>query len=106
MSMQVTARYMDFANWLLAWARYSLAAVMTKQLTFNASQQYLSVITEVSLFGCRQCCVHARTGLVLQIAAESLTKCRQPLLAVLYDSLARCVFLGAAAALSMKRFCI
>ena len=46
--LQVTARYMDFANWLLAWSRYSLAAAMTKQLTFNAAQQYLSVITDVS----------------------------------------------------------
>ena len=47
LSGQVAHRFMDFANWLLAWDRYAIAADMLKQVGFRDAMQYKAVCTEV-----------------------------------------------------------
>ena len=46
-AFQVTYRFMDFANWLLAWDRYALAADMLKQVGFREAMQYKAICTDV-----------------------------------------------------------
>jgi hypothetical protein len=62
-------KYVDFAWWLLAWDRYALAAAATQQMDFNQAMQHKRVIAE--------------------IAADSATEGKSPLIAVIYDDLAR-----------------
>ena len=44
---QVTKRFLDFANWMLAWDRYALGAAMVKQMDFRTAMQHKAVCTEV-----------------------------------------------------------
>ena len=43
---QVAKRFLDFANWLLSWSRYALAAAMVGQMSYRTAMQHLSVCTE------------------------------------------------------------
>ena len=45
--LQVTKRFLDFANWMLAWDRYALGAAMVKQMDFRTAMQHKAVCTEV-----------------------------------------------------------
>ena len=46
---QVTKRFLDFANWLLAWDRYALGAATVGQMDFRTAQQHKAVCSEVLL---------------------------------------------------------
>ena len=67
-------KYVDFAWWLLAWDRYALAAVATKQMDFKQAMQHKAVVAEV--------------------AANAATEGKSSLVAVIYDDLVRYVRLG------------
>ena len=64
-------KFVDFAWWLLAWDRYALAAAATQQMEFWHAMQHKAVVAE--------------------IAADLATEGKSPLIAVIYDDLARFV---------------
>ena len=45
------SKFMNFANWLLAWRRYSVAAHVTEQLEFAVSVAHEAVVAEVVVLG-------------------------------------------------------
>ena len=46
-----TTKFMNFANWLLAWWRYSVAAHVTEQLAFADAVAHEAVVAEVVVLG-------------------------------------------------------
>ena len=61
------------SSWLVAWDRYALAATVNEQLTFSEAT--------------------AHKGVVSEVLALARTEGLPPLLAVLYDEVARCTSL-------------
>ena len=44
---EVAKRFLDFANWMVAWDRYALGAAMLGQMEFRQAMQYKAIIVEV-----------------------------------------------------------
>ena len=60
---QEITRRLELSKWLVAWSRYTLAAVITEQMTHCEAVQHASIVSEVCGFICRSTCTHFRLQL-------------------------------------------